>query len=372
MPPRVPRLVLVLVLVVVPSLVSVAGSASEGDEPVDLGAVSVPDLFEPTLPFLDLEPEGSAVLPAGTLRVDLTFSVANSFAHSRVIEPLLNARDSRQPVTFEELRSLEDIDGSEGIFYVDGEVWQTLLSLRRGLPGGIELRLDLPWRDVTPGVLDAGIEAFHGATYFDPAGRGGVPLDAYTLYVRSDGRLEVARDQDPGPGLGDVTLGAKGRLRPFGAWSLALEGVVKLPTGSEQSLYGSGAVDLGLELHAGRSLGAWGALELSLGGRRLGASGFWKTPDQTLASLFAGWRRAFGERRAWDLFFQFTLAEVPFDTLRLKELAREAWIFDLGVRRRFSSGRFLWFAVTENQFTYQSSADVALTLGVGGVIAGRR
>ena len=346
-------------------------SARAGTPPLDLGAVSVPDLFEPALPFLDLQPEGAGVLSRCDWRFDLSLTVANDFALSRVIEPLLNQRREREPLTFELLRSLDAVDGSDGVFFVDGEVSQVLFSFRRGFRGGVELRLDIPWRDVGPGFLDPLVEPFHRAFGFDRAGRGGVPRNAYTLYVRSDGRVEVARDADPDPGIGDVTLSAKGRLPSVGRWRLALEGSAKLPTGDEESLYGSGSLDLGLQLHGSRPLpGSWGDLHLTLGSRRLGSSDLWGISEQTLWSLFASWVRPFGDRRAWDLFFQLTLAEVPFESLRLEELARETWLFDLGVRRRFPSGRFVWVALTENQFTYQSSADFELTLGLGWAVTG--
>lgn len=332
-----------------------AGEGPRGER--DVGPVPLPEPFPATAPFLALLPEAADPLPPGGFSVTLTASLANTFAHSRSVEPFLNARH-REPVSREELTALEPVRGSAGVYHLDAEIFQTTLRLRRGFRGGVEVALAIPYLDSGRGRLDRPIERFHGVFDFDRFGREGVPRGAYTFYLHSEGRLEEFSDRAPGPGLGDVRVAVKGRLPAPHGLDLALEGTVELPTGDESRRYGSGATDVGLRLLASR---AWGRSRWTVGGgvTVVGASDVLLTPRGVLGSGFVAWERPL-ERAG--IFVQLSAAESPLQHLGLVELSKPAYILDVGWKVPVAGQTFV-VALSENFFTFHSSPDVSLHLG---------
>jgi hypothetical protein len=134
---------------------------------------------------------------------------------------------------------------------VDGETYRLSLAVRHGLSERLEIGVDVPYVWHSGGRLDGFINGFH-RTFNLPEGGRNLWYDDQILYLSvCDGeiayRLDEAQD-----GFGDVILTAGVRLlkpgQPGRDRSLALRPALKLPTGDERKLTGSGSTDFSLRL----------------------------------------------------------------------------------------------------------------------------
>ncbi len=136
---------------------------------------------------------------------------------------------------------------------LDGETERLLLSHRRGLGAGWDFSLEIPLLSQGGGFLDSWIEEWHGWFGLPNGGRETAPRDRYRYrYVRNGAVLLDVDDSETYSGFGDITLGLGRRIGD----SLALRGMVKLPTGDEEKLGGGNAgaalwLDAALPLPAG-------------------------------------------------------------------------------------------------------------------------
>ena len=171
------------------------------------------------LPFA----ESALLTPARHLQAQLITHVANNFT-------------SRS-------RSDEEI-------VLDGETYRATFSFRYGVSDRIELGLDVPYVRHVGGVFDVFIDYWHDTFGLPDGGRDEAPRDRLLYTYRRQRRTEVLLDDDTA-GIGDVTLSAGWRLyrdRPDTTRSLSLRLNLKLPTGSDRNLRGSGSTDVALRL----------------------------------------------------------------------------------------------------------------------------
>ena len=132
---------------------------------------------------------------------------------------------------------------------LDGELHRLTFTWRQGLPGGREWGFELPYLWHTGGFLDAYIERFHDSSNLPQGGRTDIPLNQVNYRYARHG-VNLINVTHPVNGPGDLRLlGAKqiGNHETSGfatAWRTSL----KLPTGKESELLGSGSTDLALWL----------------------------------------------------------------------------------------------------------------------------
>jgi hypothetical protein len=177
-------------------------------------------------PFLQVfglpVPEGGALTPPGTLQ-------------NRLVLSLTNHADSGETST-------ETI-------VLDGESYYLDAGFRYGLTGRWEVGVDLPYVAHRSGRLDNFIEGWHDTFGLTNGERQG-PSNRLQLTYRRDGITEVDL-RNGGGGIGDVRVSGAYQLRAAGTGpAVALRGVVKLPTGNEHHLRGSGAADVAVTLEA--------------------------------------------------------------------------------------------------------------------------
>lgn len=334
----------------------------EGLNFFDTGPLRVREQFLLSQGFLAFDPASGDVLRKGRWQIDLVESGTNTWVKSNSVEEVLEARDSRQPLTLEQLRGIEPQGDRQGIFFADGELYRTSVAVRVGLGNGIQLGITIPVMNFQGGFGDELIEDFHDATGFSQSGRLGVPLDGYTVYIRDQEGNETFRNQDPGTGLGDVVVSLKGRL-PTGneAWRLSLEGLAKLATGDEDDLYSSGSEDYGVQVHLTRYFER-SCIHGSFGVLQLGDSEVFHLDSQTNFSGMLGYEYALGSTVSF--IAQTTVSESPFRDLEIEELEDVAFLTDIGVKKGFSEHTVGFFAISENFLTFGSSADFGLHLGL--------
>lgn len=132
---------------------------------------------------------------------------------------------------------------------LDGETWRTTLALRYGAGPRLEAGIDVPLINHSGGFLDGFIDDFHrfiGKPKNDGTGN---PRDRFGYTYTRDGTAIVVLTDDTWA-FGDVLLSAAWRLSlPGGARRpTALRAALKLPTGNEKELAGSGGTEASLRI----------------------------------------------------------------------------------------------------------------------------
>lgn len=153
------------------------------------------------------------------------------------------------------------------VFMIDGETYALNLSLRHRLRERLEIGVDLPVVAHQKGFLDNIIKEWHDVLGVSNSNRAGPKDQLHFLYeVDGETRYEITSTTF---GLGDIQLTAAIPLKEATAdngSALAIRTSVKLPTGDEDKLHGSGATDF--------AAGLYGSTRTTLFDRDLGLTGF--------------------------------------------------------------------------------------------------
>lgn len=116
---------------------------------------------------------------------------------------------------------------------LDGETTKLGLVYRKGLGSDFEFNIDMPILIVGGGFMDGFIQDWHRAFGLPNGGRENAPNDRRLYRYTRDG-VTLLNESRSSTSLGDVQLG--------GGWqfnnSLALRGMIKLPTGDRDKLTG--------------------------------------------------------------------------------------------------------------------------------------
>jgi hypothetical protein len=142
-----------------------------------------------------------------------------------------------------------DIGVNSGeMIVLDGESYVTNLVLGFGVSERLTLGIEVPWLAYNGGTFDRAIEGWHDFWGFPNGVRDGPNNQLLISYTR-DGVNEFLLDSSDN-GIGDVRLAAAYRLSGSDRADLGvvLRAGVKLPTGDAESLRGSEATDVSLDL----------------------------------------------------------------------------------------------------------------------------
>lgn len=256
-------------------------------------------------------------------------------------------------------------DAREYVLF-DGESDRFALALRRGLAGGGEFSLEVPWLTHRGGNLDHFINSWHDALGLSQSGRSKQPDDELHFVYRRDGVTKIDLEQRAS-GFGDLALGAAWPLRQPADdrdYTLTLGTRLELPTGDADQLLGSGSTDLALWLAARSGPGyADGRLAASFA---LGALAMTRSkilPEQQrrlvgFARLFLGWSAA-----DWIAFkLQFD-AHSAFYNSDLDELGSFAGLLTLGGSLALPADLVLDLGVVEDVIP-ATAPDVAFHLAL--------
>ncbi len=153
------------------------------------------------------------------------------------------------------------------LFEIDGETYAFNMSLRHRLWERLEVGIDLPVVAHQEGFLDNIIKEWHDVLGVSNSNRAG-PKDQLFFFYGVDGvtQYEISSSTS---GLGDIQLTAAVPLKEATADSssaFTIRTSLKLPTGDEEELHGSGATDF--------SAGLYGSTRTRLFDRDLGLTGF--------------------------------------------------------------------------------------------------
>ena len=157
---------------------------------------------------------------------------------------------------------------------MDGETYRTSIALDYGVSERLAVGLTVPLVAHSGGFLDGFVQDWHDLFGLSNERRADFE-DNLLDYSYVENGVEVFALRDRGRGLGDVRLTADWDLQsaPDATRNLVLRSGLKLPTGSSDTLRGSGSTDLSLQLLATdrQTLDGWGmTLSWMIGGLWLG------------------------------------------------------------------------------------------------------
>ena len=134
---------------------------------------------------------------------------------------------------------------------LDGETVRTTLGFTHGFATGWSLGVELPYYRVSGGVLDDAIDSWHAAFDMPDGGRNARP-EGQLLYAFGDPLSPSFVLTEPQTGIGDTQIKF---ARLIGAdQGFVVQATVKLPTGDEDMLAGSGSGDWAVTLLRTRPL----------------------------------------------------------------------------------------------------------------------
>lgn len=246
--------------------------------------------------------------------------------------------------------------GSEQLI-LDGETWRNSLFVSKTIGDGWSVSLEWPYYRTAGGVLDDVVDAWHSAFGLPDGGRNNRPEGDVLFQLARNGSVFYELDGDAS-GSGDVQLSvayALGRDE-----SLHVRATVKLPTGDEAMLAGSGSTDWAVTLLRSRPVQLrnraagyfWGIGAVRLG--RADRLRFEQERDGVLGVVGGGMqlRQNLGIKVQLDV-------HTAFFNSPLEEIGEDAFQVTVGGWWTFSSRGVLEFGVNED-LEVSTSPDVVL------------
>lgn len=248
---------------------------------------------------------------------------------------------------------------------LDGETHRLTLNWRQGLSGGREWGFELPYVSHTGGFLDRDIERFHDTSNLPQGGRTNIARNQINYRYSRDGvdLVNVSRSVN---GMGDLRLLAAeqiGKRETHAGYTLALRGSLKLPTGKESELLGSGSTDLAswLSMATTRPLDQW---------NQYGGGGIMWMSEGNVIPLQQRNLVGFGTFGVSQMFlprftvnFQLDMHSAFYDRTHFRQLNSYTVQGLAGLNWEFARRKFLEFSISED-LVVDTSPDVVFLLSV--------
>lgn len=147
--------------------------------------------------------------------------------------------------------AMQETDGNETLLF-DGETTRLAIAFDYGLTDRLQVGLELPYLWHESGGLDTVVDTWHDWFGFPDGLRRFVPQDQLDFRYQ-DGGIDRLNLQSNERGVGDLRLLAAWQLQQSAHAASALRISLQLPTGSSDTLTGSGAAALSIGFAADRS-----------------------------------------------------------------------------------------------------------------------
>lgn len=272
--------------------------------------------------FLHFAQENPDVLPRGAKRFGMQLDIANNL--------------------------LIPTPGSNGeIVTEDFETQRLKISWRRGLGHKIELGLGTNLTARNGGFLDAPIEWYHnllglaGTGVDNPVGRDNIPRGRSSFMFQN--ALGQGVNEGSAFGLGDSRIWMKKQLSQ-GRFSSAARVALKLPTGSESRLLGSGSFDSGVALDMRYQFAHRWALFGNVGAAKYGSSSI---PGAAKSGVQGGLGFEWRIGRRESIVAQMDAARRAVTTGN-PIADRTPIIGSIGFKKQISESRAYWVSISEN------------------------
>lgn len=248
---------------------------------------------------------------------------------------------------------------------LDGETRRLMLNWRQGLAGNREWGFELPYVTHNGGFLDMSIEEFHDIFGLPQNGRTDLPRNRIDFRYSHNGVNIVNLDHSVS-GMGDVRLFAGKPVvleTDSSGYTAVWRASLKLPTGDDAELLGSGSTDFATWLSAAttRPPDKWNLY--GGGGLLLMSEGDVMPAQQRHAVIFG----TFGLSQKF--FPQVTInaqldVHSPFyNDSGLRQLGEYAMLGLLGMDWEFEARKFVTFSMSED-LAVGASPDVAFNLSL--------
>ncbi len=246
--------------------------------------------------------------------------------------------------------------------WMDGETSRYALAARQGFRDGWEYLLELSVVSHSAGMFDGFIENWHSAFGLPQGGRDSAPRDRLAIGYARNGQTRVDI-RDKVDSIGDLRLGIGHDLGKefLSNDGLALRGMVRLPTGDEDALAGSGGVSTAIWAETSGPLP--GSRDWLYGGALGALAGSAPDPLYGTGGRFV----AFGRLAlTWRLLPRLSLTaqadahSSPWRRSSLAPLAGPVIMFGMGGRLKISRDTTLEIAVTEDDGWRQAAPDVGI------------
>ena len=259
---------------------------------------------------------------------------------------------------------VEASSGAERVL-IDGETHRQGLALRHGFGDGWEYLFEVSALSHRAGRLDGFIETWHDVFHLPQGDRDRAPRDRLALFYANGGRTYYDIGQSVSS-LGDISLGV-GYAVPH--WPLSNDGLairvsVKLPTGDESALAGSGGYSASLWAETSGALPGFADSRSWLYSASLGAlAGEAPSGLSDLGGRFV----AFGHLGVtWrplnylSLTVQLDAHSSPYGASDVAPLSDPGVMIGLGGALRLSEQVTLEIAVTEDDGLHRGAPDMGL------------
>ncbi len=314
------------------------------------------DQFPVRMLFLGLRPETGDLLPRRSIQWAVQFDYANTYASTLPVGDTLIADDYYRAAPADEYR-----------LFVDTESLRLSVDLDWRIASRLQVGVTLPFLKHGGGFLDGVVEGFHGAFNLSNGGREWAPQNDYGVFVVRDRRFWIRSVESADFRPGDLVVRMKTPLNRGGEQVvMAIAGALKLPTGSLETLTGSGGWDFQAAFFATwrpdrpkRDMIFHANLAHSRLGRPTHGEGF---PLRSITTLVLAFEYRTTGRLAALLQTQVNIG--PFPSSRLGPLNRTAIEATAGVRYALSESLSLDAGLTENLSQYQNTPDVGLHVGI--------
>lgn len=261
--------------------------------------------------------------------------------------------------------TIEDRGDETLVLDAERRDWQ--LTFTHSISPRFAVRAQLPYRTVSGGMLDGFIEEWHEFFGMPNGHRPLLPRDELAIEYGWNGAVYSRTDRYTG--LGDLTLGAGYQLSDASNAATSIWAHIKLPTGSSDTLSGSGAVDVSLNLAREYALSSRWTAHAQLNAIYLGAGDFLRYRQRSW--MWSG-MAAFDYRysQSISLTVQLDGHTAAFDETSLDMLG-PAWTLTVGGEYRWRSGWRAQFGVGED-VKVDASPDVTFTLTLQKGLGARR
>ncbi|RMF91871.1 MAG: DUF3187 family protein [Nitrospinota bacterium] len=240
----------------------------------------------------------------------------------------------------------------------DLETSRVTLGIKYGLFDRLEVGIDMPILFRWGGFLDRFIEGVERAVGKLNTDRKNGPVNTVRFHLQREGET-VFRRGDSAVGPGDLVFGAKARVWNEGKRvpALATRLMLKVPTGSEDRLLGSGTTDIGIGINLQKTLWRlvlYGNLNAIFPGGAL--------VDRDLDThpfLTAAWGGEFLWTPHFSLLLQTEFYQSAFADAGVEELDRNLWELAFGFNYAVTP-HLLWQLGGIQNLVVESGADFSL------------
>lgn len=298
-----------------------------------LGPLPVRNFQPVQLLFLNLPFERAEVTPQGKWALSFGFTESNTMNE-------VNQKGEKTELLF------------------DLETTRFVLGAKYGLWNRVEVGLEMPFILRWGGFLDLFIEGVERMVGRLNQNREERPDNSILFRFQREG-IEVFSQNDTAFGPGDLVLGAKGlvwkeeRFLP----AIAARFMLKLPTGSEDQLFGSGKPDIGLGLSMQKTLWRfvlYGNLNYIIPGEVFAEAGL-----ETRNFWTAGFGGEFRWTPRFSLLLQTEFYQSAFEKVGVEELDLDLWELAFGFNFALSPNLLWQFGGIQNMVV-ESGADFSL------------